>query len=62
MVAEWSHCSIAESDRCYIVQSQNRTVVILFNRKILCFGMFGRAMSRATCTVQQSADIRQTKQ
>ena len=40
--------SIAESDRCSIARTRNRTVAILFNQKTACRTMFGRATSRAT--------------
>ena len=40
--------SIAESDRCSVVRTRNRTVAILFNQKTACRTMFGRATSRAT--------------
>ena len=38
--------SIAESDRCSIARTRNRTVAILFNQKTACRTMFGRATSR----------------
>ncbi|KAL5489473.1 hypothetical protein EMCRGX_G018567 [Ephydatia muelleri] len=40
--------SIAESDRCSIARTRNRTVAKLFNQKTACRTMFGRATSRAT--------------
>ena len=43
--------SIAESDRCSIARTRNRTVAILFNQKTACRTMFGRATSRATVEI-----------
>ena len=47
LIAEWDR-AIAESDRCSVVRTRNRTVAILFNQKTACRTMFGRATSRAT--------------
>ena len=44
--------SIAESDRCSIARTRNRTVAILFNQKTACRTMFGRATSRATVAAE----------
>ena len=44
--------SIAESDRCSIARTRNRTVAILFNQKTACRTMFGRATSRATVALE----------
>ncbi|KAL5477771.1 hypothetical protein EMCRGX_G024613 [Ephydatia muelleri] len=48
--------SIAESDRCSVVRTRNRTVALLFNQKTACRTMFSRATSRATVPLFTSSE------